>query len=1046
MSFWRLFYLRGDPMTTEKVKRKLTAILSADVKGYSRLMGEDEVGTIRILQTYRGVISDLVQKRSGRVVDSPGDNVLAEFASVVDALESAVEIQRELKVRNADRSESRRMEFRIGINLGDVVEEGERIYGDGVNIAARIEGLAEGGGICISGTAFDQIGKRLPLGYEYMGEQEVKNIEKPVRVYRVLMEPESAGKVIGEEAPKQTRWKWKTVAAVVVLVLVVGGLVWNFYWRASKIEPASMQKMMQPLPDKPSIAVLPFVNMSSDSEQEYFADGLTEEIITALSKVPRVFVIARNSSFIYKGKPVRVQQVSEELGVQYVLEGSVRKDENRVRVTAQLVDALNGRHLWAETFDRELQDIFALQDQISFKVVAALQVKLTEGEQALIVAGRTANFEAYAKFLQGVEYVKQYNREGNLLARRMAEEAIRLDASYPRGYRLLATTHWVDVRLGFSKDPRQSLTDAAQLYQKVILMDPSDAVAHSFLGQVYTMMGQHEKGISEAEKAVALAPNAADTHAMYGFVLHFSGRDSEAIDSIHKAIRLNPAPPNWYFAILGQAYCQAGQYNDAIVAYHKALSRQSDNLPVHLCLAAAYSLSNDETNAHAEIEEVLRLNTKYSVENAAKASPYRNQTDKDRFIDALRKAGLPEKPPLPLPDKPSIAVLPFVNMSDDKSQEYFSDGLTEEIITALSKTPKLFVIARNSSFVYKGKPVNVQQVSRELGVKYVLEGSVRKSGDQLRITAQLIDATTGNHLWAERYDREMKDIFAIQDEVTMKILTSLQVTLTEGEQARFFARGTNSLEAYLKIWKARDLLLRLNKDDNALAIKESEEAIALDPKYSRAFASLSTSYSMNFYFGVHPKESLQKAYEYAQKAIALDETQLSAYIALEFVHGWKREYEKAIAAGEKAVEVAPGCADAYLTLGRALNMACKDNKAIEYVEKAIRLNPFPPTHYYMHLGFANLHLRNYDQAVTAFKKALSLSPKNQPARGALIVTYVEMGKMDEARAAAEELLRIDPRWTSKGFEKMSPYKDPEVTKRRVDAWRKVGLERDISAK
>jgi len=303
-------------MTTEKVKRKLTAILSADVKGYSRLMGADEVGTIRILQTYRGVISDLIQKKGGRVVDSPGDNVLAEFASVVDALDSAVEIQRELKVRNADRSESRRMGFRIGINLGDVVEEGERIYGDGVNIAARIEGLAEGGGICISGTAFDHIGKRLPLGYEYMGEQAVKNIEKPVRVYRVLMEPEQAGKVIGEGGRKGRRWRWAVAAAVVLVAGVLA--LWNFYFRLPPIEPASKEKMAFPLPDKPSIAVLPFVNMTGDPGQEFFSDGLSEDIIAALSKIPRLFVIARNSSFSFKGKALKVQQVSEELGMQYV--------------------------------------------------------------------------------------------------------------------------------------------------------------------------------------------------------------------------------------------------------------------------------------------------------------------------------------------------------------------------------------------------------------------------------------------------------------------------------------------------------------------------------------------------------------------------------------------------------------------------------------------------------------------------------------------------------------------------------------------------------
>ena len=436
-------------MTTEKVKRKLTAILSADVKGYSRLMGADEVGTIRLLQTYRGVITDLIQKKGGRVIDSPGDNVLAEFASVVDALESAVEIQRELKARNADRSESRRMEFRIGINLGDVVEEGERIYGDGVNIAARIEGLAEGGGVCISGTAFDHIGKRLPLGYEYMGEQEVKNIEKPVRAYRVLMEPEQAGKVIGEKGRRRLQLRWATAAAV--LVLVVAGLVWNFYWHAPKIEPASKEKMAFPLPDKPSIAVLPFANMSDDPKQEYLSDGITENIITALSKVPILFVIARNSTFTYKGKPVKVKQVSEELGVRYVLEGSFQRSGDRVRITAQLIDALKGNHIWAERYDRDLRDIFIVQDEVTLKVLTAIRVKLTEGELSLENGkyyGGKQGLDCYLKIMEGNDLVFRRNTKDNNLARRISEEALAMCPEVPMAFLLMASVHSNDYWFG----------------------------------------------------------------------------------------------------------------------------------------------------------------------------------------------------------------------------------------------------------------------------------------------------------------------------------------------------------------------------------------------------------------------------------------------------------------------------------------------------------------------------------------------------------------------------------------------------------------------
>jgi len=352
-------------MTEEQAKRKLTAILSADVKGYSRLMEDDEEATVRTITAYRELMVSQIQNQNGRVVDAKGDNLLAEFSSVVDAVRCAVEIQKELGRRNAELPENRKMEFRIGVNLGDVIEEGETIYGDGVNIAARLEALAEGGGIRISGTTYDQVENKLGLEFEYLGEQAVKNIRKPVRVYRVRMEGFNSGVEMGQGPP---------------------------------------------LPDKPSIAVLPFVNMSGDPEQEYFSDGMSEDIITSLSQSPDMFVIARNSTFVYKGKPVNVQQVSRELGVRYVLEGSVRKVGNRVRITAQLIDALKGHHLWAERYDRDLENIFAIQDEITLKILTALQVKLTDGEQARLYSKGTENIEAYLKIGQARSYFYRFDR------------------------------------------------------------------------------------------------------------------------------------------------------------------------------------------------------------------------------------------------------------------------------------------------------------------------------------------------------------------------------------------------------------------------------------------------------------------------------------------------------------------------------------------------------------------------------------------------------------------------------------------------------------
>ncbi len=419
-------------MAPQDVKRKLTAILSADVKGYSRLMGEDEKGTVRTLNAYKEVMAGLIQHHRGRIVDAPGDNVLAEFASVVDAVESGVEIQKELKTRNAELPENRKMEFRIGINLGDVIEDGQQILGDGVNIAARLESLADAGGICISGTAFDQVRNKLDLGYEYLGEQTVKNIALPVRVYKVMMEPDSAGKVIGETRAKPSSWQRPVTALVIVLIVLATAIaVWKFYIHPPPpVEVASREKMAFPLPDKPSIAVLPFVNMSDDPKQEYLADGVAEAIIDGLSKCPHIVVIARNSSFTYKGKPVKVQQVAEDLGVRNVLEGSLQKTGDQVRITVQLIDALTGQHLFSERYDRQLKDLLVMQDEITMKILAATQVKLTAGEDARLRGKETTNLEAYLKLMQARQYLQGYNKESAALARRFTEQAIALDPRY----------------------------------------------------------------------------------------------------------------------------------------------------------------------------------------------------------------------------------------------------------------------------------------------------------------------------------------------------------------------------------------------------------------------------------------------------------------------------------------------------------------------------------------------------------------------------------------------------------------------------------------
>jgi adenylate cyclase len=631
-------------MNEERDKRKLSAVLSADVKGYSRLMGEDESGTVRTLKEYREIIGKLIKQYRGRVVDSPGDNLLAEFASVVDAVDGAVEIQKQLKLKNDELPENRRMEFRIGVNLGDVVEDGENIYGDGVNIAARVESLADGAGICISGTAYDQIGKKLPFGYEYLGEQTVKNIEKPVRVYRVLMEPEAAGKVIGEKRFLGRISRRAAIAAIITLIVVAGGLAgWSLYlYQSKRIEPASLDKMAFPLPEDPSIAVMPFDNMSGDPKQDSFSDGLSDHIITNLSKVPHLFVIARNSTFTYKGKPVKVQKVAEELGVRYVLEGSVQKTADRIRVTAQLIDAIKGHHLWAESYDRDLKDIFAVQDEITFEILKALQVKLTGGEKLSIIGKGTENLEAYQKILQAMEVVQRFTPEANIQARQLAEEAIALDPKYPVAYRVIAWSHFNEIHGGWSKNPTKSFKRAVQVAQKAVELDDTQAGAHILLGMLNLYRRQYEKAIAAGERAVSISPNGAHYNAFFAVILRYAGRSEESIELTKKAMRLSPIYPAWFLASLGTAYRLTGQYDEAIVALRGCLERDPENVQSYIGLIIAYSQLNRMEEAQALVPEILKRRPNFALKKYAKALFYKDPAEIERILDALSKAGLPD--------------------------------------------------------------------------------------------------------------------------------------------------------------------------------------------------------------------------------------------------------------------------------------------------------------------------------------------------------------------------------------------------------------------
>jgi adenylate cyclase len=578
--------------------RKLAAILSADVVGFSRLAGADEDRTLARLRTLRSdLIDPTISVHKGRVVKRIGDGILVEFRSVVDAVRCAIEMQSSMVDRNAGVPTDRRIEFRIGVHLGDVVEESDGdLMGDGVNIASRLEGLAKPGAICLSEDAYRQVKARIDLAVSDLGAAQLKNIVEPVRIYS----------------------------------LEVG---------RAPTKPAAEPKPIAP--ERLSIAVLAFNNMSGDSEQEYFSDGISEDIITDLSMLSDLHVVARNSSFVYKGTAVSVPEVAKALGVRYVLEGSVRKAGNRIRVTAQLIDATTGGHVWANRFDRDLTDIFAVQDELTKEIVSALKVKLTIDERdRLANQRRDVDVRAFEFFLRGREQAWASTRVGNIAARGLLERAIAIDPDYPAAHAVMAMTHVLDYANGFSSDPAQSLSRGLELAQKTVQMHESDAAGHFALGAAYMFSGELERAQAEAERCLAIAPNSADGLRMIAHIKIFTGDAARALECLDTYMQRDPHYPGMTFQLVAEARFALGQYEQAVEAIERRLAQNPNSETAYALLASCYGHLGRSEECREAWERTLRISPDFSMERRRRVLPFRNPEDFERRVEGLRKGGV----------------------------------------------------------------------------------------------------------------------------------------------------------------------------------------------------------------------------------------------------------------------------------------------------------------------------------------------------------------------------------------------------------------------
>ena len=1037
-------------MAENAVTQRVAAILAADAAGYTRLMADDETATIDALDAARAVFAEHTQANQGRVVDTAGDSVLAVFETTAGAVLAAMAIQADLAEINAPVPEARRMRFRIGIHLGDIHEKADgTIYGDGVNIAARLEGIAEPGAIIVSDVVQGALRGRVDVGFADAGSHEVKNVAEPVRAYGVLTD--------GAAAPSRPTAKRRplVLAGAGFAVILVGAIFWQLREPAPEPPPAEVasaepEDPILALPKGPSIAVLPFDTFSETENIEYFADGLAEDITTALSRFPDLFVISRNSTFQYKGQPIDVREVGSNLGAEYVLEGSVRLTSGNLRVNAQLLNATDGSHLWAETFDRDFtaEDLFEIQDSITEQVVSVIGDAwgvLAQDRLERVRGLGTQNLGSYACVARVQSYFRTFTTDEHLAVRTCLEETVENDPGYANAWAWLARLI-VDEYQIYQNPKPNSLDRALAAAQRAVELDPQNDQAQAALADAHFHRLEMDEFAAAAKRTLELNPNSSAALAEIGYQYAYMGEWDRGITLLRKAQKLNPRHPNWYFVITTFDGYGKGQYEAALTEAQKI------NMPGfflnYVMLGMIYGQMGRLDEAKAALEKLDALWPGFTMENArdfmGRIMP--DADVREKVFGGLRKAGLPEA--APAPNRPVIAVLPFDSMSEDAAHQFFADGIVEDIITRLARFSEIGVIARNSSFQYKGEAVDVRTVAEELGATYVLEGSVRRSDDDIRVVAQLLDAIDGTHLWAETYDRDLSaaSVFEIQDDITARVVGAIASNDSVIVMAVVDASDTKApadLASYECVLRAYEYWRVITPDVHLEVRTCLEHVVNNEPGYATALALLSDVTIDEYLYGYNPRPDLapplDRAWAYAQKAVDVDPKSAQARSNFARTAYYRHNMGIFRTEADRAIKLAPNNTLILAVAGHFLAYSGSWEQGMSLMARAIELNPHHQTWYHFP-DFYDAYRQGQNEAALAAAQKINM-PGFFWTHQVLAAAYAQLGMAQEAGEAVATLQTLYPGYsiqTMADVHRMWNFEDELIT-RMADGLRKAGL-------